>query len=426
MKKAVVYFILNLLFILLACFFGIGMFNDNSHLEGCDPDIWKLGKDFGSFFNWVWGKQPCRFTPGFTFGFYFYPFILYAGIKTYAAQNYHQALKLKFIALELLIYFSLYYGVLIYNMTSNGMELNFVLLFNAFGGCLRFAVPMVVFALMIVGAHTKTKAAIIGPELLFAGGLYIALDTVVRLSGIYFPAASVLHSLLLFLFLLTLAVSLLWSTPAFISTAVKHFPRVSFFCRYTGPVAYGQLLLLPLFNLSVVIANAYACLCILVSIVAFYKTFEKIPRERKKSAENSIDQSRIYSGETLIAGGFFSVISYIFTWIENQWLYNFALTVFLASLIMLFFNRIPEYIKKMQKQCPKMTIYLQYLGVPEYMILFITLGDIFFSSLDPELLQITRKSEFTVLSLVFNLVIYGSALGMATYKAFFAAKNKQP
>ena len=53
---------------------------------------------------------------------------------------------------------------------------------------------------MIVGAHTKTKAAIIGPELLFAGGLYIALDTVVRLSGIYFPAASVLHSLLLFLF----------------------------------------------------------------------------------------------------------------------------------------------------------------------------------------------------------------------------------
>ena len=134
MKKAVVYFILNLLFILLACFFGIGMFNDNSHLEGCDPDIWKLGKDFGSFFNWVWGKQPCRFTPGFTFGFYFYPFILYAGIKTYAAQNYHQALKLKFIALELLIYFSLYYGVLIYNMTSNGMELNFVLLFNAKGG----------------------------------------------------------------------------------------------------------------------------------------------------------------------------------------------------------------------------------------------------------------------------------------------------
>ncbi len=426
MKKAVVYFILNLLFILLACFFGIGMFNDNSHLEGCDPDIWRLGKDFGSSFNWVWDKQPCRFTPGFTFGFYFYPFILYAGIKTYAAQNYHQALKLKFIALELLIYFSLYYGVLIYNMTSNGMELNFVLLFNAFGGCLRFAVPMVVFALMIVGAHTKTKAAIIGPELLFAGGLYIALDTVVRLSGIYFPAASVLHSLLLFLFLLTLAVSLLWSTPAFISTAVKHFPRVSFFCRYTGPLAYGQLLLLPLFNLSVVIANAYACLCILVSIVAFYKTFEKIPRERKKSAENSIDQSRIYSGETLIAGGFFSVISYIFTWIENQWLYNFALTVFLASLIMLFFNRIPEYIKKMQKQCPKMTIYLQYLGVPEYMILFITLGDIFFSSLDPELLQITRKSEFTVLSLVFNFVIYGSALGMATYKAFFAKENKQP
>ena len=196
------------------------------------------------------------------------------------------------------------------------------------------------------------------------------------------------------------------------------------FCRYTGPVAYGQLLLLPLFNLSVVIANAYACLCILVSIVAFYKTFEKIPRERKKSAENSIDQSRIYSGETLIAGGFFSVISYIFTWIENQWLYNFALTVFLASLIMLFFNRIPEYIKKMQKQCPKMTIYLQYLGVPEYMILFITLGDIFFSSLDPELLQITRKSEFTVLSLVFNLVIYGSALGMATYKSLLCGQKQ--
>ncbi len=425
MKKAVVYFILNLFFILLACFFGIGMFNDNSHLEGCAPEIWRLGKDFGSFFNWVWDKQPCRFTPGFTFRFYFYPFILYAGIKTYAAQNYHQALKLKFIAVELLTYFLLYYGVLIYNMTSNDMELNFVLLFNTFGGCLRFAVPMVVFALMIAGAHTKTKTAIIGPELLFAGGLYIGLDTVVWLSGIYFPAAPVLHSLLLFLFLLTLAVSLLWSTPAFIITAIKHFPRVSFFCRYIGPLAYGQLLLLPLFNLSVVIANVYASLCILVSVVALWKTFERIPRERKKSTENSIDQSRIYSEETLIAGGFFSVISYIFTWIENEWLYNFALTVFLASLLMLFFNRIPEYIKKMQKRCPKMTIYLQYLGIPEYTILFITLGKIFISSLDPELLQVTRKNEFTVLSLVFNLVIYGSALGTATYKAFFAEKNKR-
>ena len=72
-----------------------------------------------------------------------------------------------------------------------------------------------------------------------------------------------------------------------------------------------------------------------------------------------------------------------------------------------------------------MTIYLQYLGIPEYTILFITLGKIFISSLDPELLQVTRKNEFTVLSLVFNLVIYGSALGTATYKAFFAEKNKR-
>ena len=73
-----------------------------------------------------------------------------------------------------------------------------------------------------------------------------------------------------------------------------------------------------------------------------------------------------------------------------------------------------------------MTIYLQYLGIPEYMILFITLGNTFIFSLDPELLQVTRKNEFTVLSFVFNLVIYGSALGIATYKAFFRKKDKQP
>lgn len=426
MEKATVYFILNLLFILLACFFGIGIFNDNSHLEGCNPDIWRLGKDFGSFFNWVWNKQPCRFTSGFTFCFYFYPFIIYAGIKNYAAHSYHQALKLNFIVPELLIYFSLYYGVLIYNMINNGMELNFVLLFNAFGGCLRFAVPMIAFALIIVGAHTKIRAAIIGPKLLFVGGLYIALDMVVWVSSIYFPAALMLHYLLLFLFLLTLAISLLNTVPVFISLIVTRLPRLSFFCRYIGPLAYGQLLLLPLFSLSAVTVNAYALLCILVSVVALYKTFEKIPWKRKKSAENRIDQSRICSGETLIAGGFFSVISYIFTWIGNKWLYNFALTVFLASLVMLFFDRVPEYIKKLQNRYPKMTIYLQYLGIPEYMILFITLGNTFIFSLDPELLQVTRKNEFTVLSFVFNLVIYGSALGIATYKAFFRKKDKQP
>ena len=77
------------------------------------------------------------------------------------------------------------------------------------------------------------------------------------------------------------------------------------FCRYTGPVAYGQLLLLPLFNLSVVIANAYACLVYTRIDCCFLQNIWKIPRERKNLLKTALTKSRIYSGETLIAGGFF-------------------------------------------------------------------------------------------------------------------------
>ena len=182
-------------------------------------------------FSTGYGVSSLVVSPRFYIWFLFYPFILYAGIKLMQHWvNYHQALKLKFIALELLIYFSLYYGVLIYNMTSNGMELNFVLLFNAFGGCLRFAVPMVVFALMIVGAHTKTKAAnhragiVVCRRSLYCFGYGCTVKRYLfpgRFGTALSPAFSVFTDVGGF--------TPVVDTPAFISTAVKHFPRVSFF-----------------------------------------------------------------------------------------------------------------------------------------------------------------------------------------------------
>ena len=85
-------------------------------------------------------------------------------------------------------------------MTSNGMELNFVLLFNAFGGCLRFAVPIGCFCSHDRGRSHQNIGGNHRAGIVVCRRSHIALDTVVRLSGIYFPAASVLHSLLLFLF----------------------------------------------------------------------------------------------------------------------------------------------------------------------------------------------------------------------------------
>lgn len=153
MIKAAVYFVLNILFIPLVYFLGISMFNDNSHQEGCQEDIRHLGKELGSFFNWAFEDEPCRFTTEFTICFYIYLFIFYAGLKTYAKHCYKSALTLKFIAVEMLVYFALYYGLVIYNMIGNGIELSWISLSNAFLGCLYFSVPMIVFGAVIVGAH---------------------------------------------------------------------------------------------------------------------------------------------------------------------------------------------------------------------------------------------------------------------------------
>lgn len=153
MIKAAVYFVLNILFILWAYVLIIVMFNDNNHQEGCQEDIRHLGRELGSFFNWAFENKPCRFTSGFMWRFYIYLFIFYAGLKTFAKHCYQPALALKFIAVEILIYFALYYGLLVYNMVGNGIELTWVNLINAFLGGLYFSLPMVVFGMVIVGAH---------------------------------------------------------------------------------------------------------------------------------------------------------------------------------------------------------------------------------------------------------------------------------
>lgn len=136
---------------------------------------------------------------------------------------------------------------------------------------------------------------------------------------------------------------------------------------------------------------------------------------------------KIIFKEALTVGGLYGVTS-LSLGLFIEFLSSLSFYLFFLALIMLCFNRIPKFIEAIQNNYPKITIYLQYFGIPTYLVIFLTLGLLLFVLLFPYWSEVNWNPEETKLAtigLVFNLVIYGSALGTATYKAFFAEKNKR-
>ncbi len=136
---------------------------------------------------------------------------------------------------------------------------------------------------------------------------------------------------------------------------------------------------------------------------------------------------KIISKEALTVGGLYGVTS-LSLGLFSEFLASLSFYLFFFALIMLCFNRVPKFIEALQNNYPKITIYLQYFGIPTYLVIFLTLGLLLFVLLFPRWVEVNlnlEETKFVAIGIVFNFVIYGSALGMATYKAFFAKENKQ-
>ena len=94
---------------------------------------------------------------------------------------------------------------------------------------------------------------------------------------------------------------------------------------------------------------------------------------------------------------------------------------------MLCFNRVPKFIEALQNNYPKITIYLQYFRNTDLFSYFSDIGAAVFVLLFPRWVEVNlnlEETKFVAIGIVFNFVIYGSALGMATYKGLLC-KRKQ-